>query len=186
MPRFAGWKGFLAWALAGGLLLFSFLSGFSIGLFLLPLALVALWLVARRARAWPELFGAGAGFGAICLLVAFLSRDYNPCPEGPITLRPGETEFECGGTDPIPWLVAGLALVVVSALAYALARRSRSGPPTPLGLSTGEVVALLLAGAVAVFGVSMVFGAGISEGGGAGRGVDVEVPVTTIEEPPRP
>ena len=132
MPQFAGWKGFLAWALAGGLLVFTFLSGFSIGLFVLPLAGVVLWLVARRATGWPETLGLGAGLGAVCLLVAFLSRDYNPCPEGPVTLAPGETSFECGGLDPIPWLVAGLTFVLVSVLTYAFARRSRMRPPTNL------------------------------------------------------
>ncbi len=38
MPRSAGWKAFVAWALAGALLVFALLSGFSIGLFVLPLA----------------------------------------------------------------------------------------------------------------------------------------------------
>ena len=127
MSGVVGWKGFLAWALAGGVLLFAVLSGLSIGVFLLPLAVVGLVLVVRRVRAWPEISGTGAGFGVLCFLIAFLNRDYTPCPKGPITLSPGAGEFECGGFDPVPWLVAGLALVVLSSLAYALAR-SRTEP----------------------------------------------------------
>ena len=42
-----GWRGFAAWAVAGGLLAFSFLSW--VGFFLLPVALVACWFAARSA-----------------------------------------------------------------------------------------------------------------------------------------
>ncbi len=179
MPRFAGWTGFVAWALAGGLFVFAVLSGFSIGLFLLPLAGVVLWLVARRASGWPEILGLGAGLGAVCLLVAFRSRDYNPCPEEPVTLAPGETSFECGGLDPIPWLVTGLTVVLLSSVAYALTRRSRTRPPTMLGLSRTEGLALLFAIAFAGFGLLIVF-----EGQTSESGVVEEVPATV--EPPKP
>lgn len=177
MSGVVGWKGFLAWAAAGGLLVFAVVSGLSIGLFVLPLAVVILVLVVRRVRGWPEILGAGAGCGAICLLIAFLNRDYNPCPEGPITLGPGESEFECGGFDPLPWLVAGLALVALSTLTYAFARRSPTRPSTPLGLSKGETIALLLALAVAAFGLTAVLD-GVSESGGGAGG---ELAPTTVE-----
>ena len=47
--RHSGRAWFAAWAGAGGLLVFAFLTGFSIGLFVLPFALVAVWLVQRFA-----------------------------------------------------------------------------------------------------------------------------------------
>ena len=178
MPRFAGWKGFLAWALAGGLLVFAVLSGFSMGLFVLPLAGVLLWFVARRASGWPESLGLGAGLGAVCLLVAFSNRSYKPCPEGPITLAPGETEFECGGFDPLPWLIAGLSFVLFSAVLYAFARRSRAQPPAKLRLSQGERIALLVAIAFVGFGLMIVFESQVSEGGGV-----EDVLTVTVESP---
>jgi hypothetical protein len=183
MPRSAGWKAFVAWALAGALVVFAFLSGFSIGLFVLPLAGVVLWIVARRTSAWPEVFGVGAGAGALCLLVAFLNRDYTPCPEGPITLAPGQTSFECGGADPVPWLVAGVALVAGSVLAYFLLRRFLPRPPGGLSLSGGETAALVVALVVLAFGLMVVVGGGVVESDGAG-GVIVEK--DTAEPPPEP
>jgi hypothetical protein len=128
MQRWTGWKAFVAWSLAGGLLVFALLTGFSIGLFVLPFALVAVFLVAMSASWWPEVIGVVAGAGAVSLVIAFLSRDYKPCPEsGVLTLSPGETSVECGGSDPMPWLIGGIALVSASIVAHALVRARR--PP---------------------------------------------------------
>jgi hypothetical protein len=122
-----GWGGFAAWAVAGGLLTFSLLSW--VGLFLLPAALVACWLAGRSARSSLELLGAVAGAGLVCLGIAFGARDYSPCPPGgSLRVPPGETSVSCGGFDPVPWLVAGLALVLVGALAYGVGRRLQAGP----------------------------------------------------------
>jgi len=121
-----GWRGFAAWAVAGGLLAFSFLS--SVGLFFLPVTLVACWLAARSARSSLELLGAVAGAGLLCLGTAFGARDYSPCPPGgSLRVPPGETSVSCGGFDPLPWLVAGLALVLAGALAYGAERRLQAG-----------------------------------------------------------
>ena len=85
------WPWFVAWSVAGGLLTFSFLTGLSIGLFVLPLAAVVLVWVARRAPRLTDAVGFVEGIGAVCVLVAFLNRA-------------GE------GVDPMPWLLAGLML----------------------------------------------------------------------------
>lgn len=83
---------------------FSFLTGLSIGLFVLPLAAALLLWVASHAPHLPDALGFAAGMGAVLLLVAFLSR--------------GGT-----GLDPIPWLLAGLAVDGLALLAYSLLRR---------------------------------------------------------------
>jgi hypothetical protein len=115
-------RGFAAWVVAGGLLAFSLVSW--LGLLLLPVALVACWLAARGTRSTLELLGALSGAGLLCLGIAFGARDHSPCPPGgSLTVPPGETSVSCGGFDPVPWLVAGLALVVAGALAYGIARR---------------------------------------------------------------
>ncbi|HSK14654.1 MAG TPA: hypothetical protein VK915_00655 [Gaiellaceae bacterium] len=124
-----GWPWFLAWAFAGGSLFFAVLSGFSIGLLVLPFALAAVWLVGRACRPWPELLGGASGAGLVLLAVAFLNRDATPCPEsGELTVQPGQTSITCGGSDPVPWLVAGGVLLAAGAAAYALARTRSPGP----------------------------------------------------------
>ena len=52
-----GWRWFFAWCVAGALLFFSFLTGLSIGLLLLPLAAAVLLLVALAAPHAAEALG---------------------------------------------------------------------------------------------------------------------------------
>jgi hypothetical protein len=122
--RRQGWLVFAAWVLAGALAVFSLLGAASIGLFIAPLAVVAIWLAFRFGRAGPEMLGLVTGAGTVCLLIAFLNRGTTPCTEQGRTLRPGETEVGCGGLEPTPWLVVGLVLVAAGIVAYALARRN--------------------------------------------------------------
>jgi hypothetical protein len=107
-----GWPWFGAWALAGGLFSFAFISALSIGIFVLPIALVAFWLLGSRGARGAEMLGAIAGAGAPCFLVAALSAG-------------GEAP------DARPWLAAGLALMAIGIAAYLFARR-RAGPPSAL------------------------------------------------------
>jgi hypothetical protein len=99
------------------------MTGFSIGLFLLPVAVLVIWLVARGGGIWPEVLGLVGGAGVVGLVIAALNHDSRECPAGPITLPPGETSFTCGGTDPKPWLAGGLVLVALAPILYAVARR---------------------------------------------------------------
>src|SRR4051812_20241450 len=72
-PDGRGWHWFLAWAGSGALLLFSFFTGFSIGLFVLPFAAVLLIWSARRAPHAAEALGVALGCGLVVLLLASLS-----------------------------------------------------------------------------------------------------------------
>jgi hypothetical protein len=107
-PR-RGWRWFGAWTGAGALTVFALLTGFSIGLFILPFAVVALVAVWRRTRGGWEALGILVGAGAIALLIAAIHAD----PDN-------------RGLDPVPWLVAGLLLVGAGAGGYAAARRRPS------------------------------------------------------------
>jgi hypothetical protein len=130
--RREGWLVFAAWVLAGALTVFSLLAAASIGLFIAPLAAVAIWLTARFGRVWPEMLGMISGAGAVSLLIAFLNWGETPCTEGRL-LSSGQTEVSCGGLAPTPWLVAGLVLVAAGIGAYAVARRrTGSGGRGPL------------------------------------------------------
>jgi hypothetical protein len=155
--RAQGWRWFWAWGLAGGLVLFAFVTGLTIGLFLLPLAVVALVLVARRSRGWPEGLGVLAGMAAVCLSV------------GGLQLAAG------GGLDPWPWLAVGAPLGALGVGGYALLRR-RLGSPWTMHLSMGESVALALAVSVAALGLILFFS-------GLGSSEDVEVGTVTVEQP---
>jgi hypothetical protein len=68
-----GWQWFGAWTVAGALMTFSFLTGFSIGLFLLPLAAGATLWVARQAPGAFDGIGFFAGVAAILLLVSLVN-----------------------------------------------------------------------------------------------------------------
>jgi hypothetical protein len=98
-----GWHWFLACALAGGLFTFSLLTGFSIGLFLLPAAAVALFWVARRSGG-RETVGLFEGVGWTLLAVAFIQSG-------------------SGDLDARPWLLAGVVLSLGAVGAYAALQR---------------------------------------------------------------
>ncbi len=131
--RRQGWLVFAAWVLAGALVVLSLLGAASIGLFIAPLAAIAIWLAVRLGGAGPEMLGMISGAGTVCLLIAFLNRGMTPCAEQGRLLSSGQTEVSCGGLAPTPWLVAGLVLIAAGVVAYVLARRrTDAGGPGPL------------------------------------------------------
>ena len=122
----ARWRWFAAWALCGGTLAFCLLAALSVGVFVLPFAVVLTVWVARRSRARADALGLAAGVGAMLVAIWALNRDYTPCPAGGLTLPPGSppgTSVSCGGFDPTPWLVAGLVLAGLAVAAYVALRR---------------------------------------------------------------
>jgi hypothetical protein len=64
---------FLVWIVAGFLMSFSLVTGFSIGLFVLPFAAAVLIWVARRAPHLPEAVGFVGGIAATVLLVVAIN-----------------------------------------------------------------------------------------------------------------
>lgn len=127
-----GWGWFAAWAGAGALLAFSLVGAASVGLFVLPFALLSVWAIARGSPPARTAFGLVSGAGLVCLLVWALNRDHRPCPEsGVLTVPPGETSFECGGFDALPFLLAGIVLTLAGPALFAAARRR--GRPGPVG-----------------------------------------------------
>jgi hypothetical protein len=127
-----GWEPFGEWAVAFGLLALALIGAASIGLFIFPFAILALFVAARRNRLLPEaLMGGLVGVGSICLFVAYRNRSYSPCPPGPMRLAHGQ-HFSCGGFDPMPWLTIGLGLSAAGLVGYLVSRRNYSGPVTRL------------------------------------------------------
>ncbi len=114
------------WTVAFALTALAAVGAMSIGMFILPVALGAVVLAARRNRSWPEALAGGfLGVAAVCLLVAYLQRGYVPCPPLPATVHVGPGQGGgCGGLDPTPWLGVGLLLAATGLLSYALVRRA--------------------------------------------------------------
>ena len=82
--------------LAGGLLIFSVLDLIGLGLFTMPLAIVALWFVLSRSRRWPEVIGFAPAAGLVLLLLAWANRDYQP-PCSSLVVSPALASTSCGG-----------------------------------------------------------------------------------------
>jgi hypothetical protein len=99
-PGGHGWRWFGAWWASGGVFAFSFVSGFSVGLFVLPFAAAALFVVAAQAPHLPETGGFVAGVGTLALVVAWLNWDH--------------------GIGAASWLAGGLVLTTVAVAAFAL------------------------------------------------------------------
>ena len=104
----AHWRWFAAWSAAGAALTFSFLTGLSIGIFVLPFAGALLVWVARRAPRLPDAFGFVAGVGLLLVVIAFINRAGD-------------------GVDPMPWLLAGVSLNGVALIAYVLGCQRQVG-----------------------------------------------------------
>jgi hypothetical protein len=95
------WSGFAIWSVAGAAFTFSLLTGLSIGLFLLPLVVLALGLAVRRAPDFRSMLGLAAGAALILLLIAALHHAATG------------------------WLMPGLAVGGVAVASFAAARSGR-------------------------------------------------------------
>jgi len=135
--RKTGWPAFGLWAVPGIVL---GLQVSAIGVLLLPVGLVAVFLIARFIRVWPEALGIFEGIAAVCLLIVALNADYWSCPpSGEVTTRTRDsvTVESCGSLNPWPWLIVGVIFAVGGAVAYGVAKRPRGialdGQAQPFG-----------------------------------------------------
>lgn len=123
----SGWTWFVLWALPG---IIVGLQVSAIGIFLLPIGLLASLVLARFTGAGPELLGIVEGLAIACLVVAALNADYWTCPpSGEVITRTRDTVTveSCGEVSPWPWLSVGLVLGIGAVIAYGISRPSR-GP----------------------------------------------------------
>jgi hypothetical protein len=107
------WGWFAAWAGVGALVALTILGALSIGIFVLPFAVIGIWLVGRRAPDRRSAFGLVSGAGLTCLGVFVGNGGSSP------------------GFDATPFLVAGIVLVLAGAALFALA--GRRGRPARVG-----------------------------------------------------
>jgi hypothetical protein len=99
------WEGFCAWAAAGALFAFSLLTGFSVGLFLVPLVALGLYLAARVAPDYRAALVLVAGTGCVLIGVSSIHS------------------FSVG------WLIPGAVTAALSLASFiALSERGRHQP----------------------------------------------------------
>ena len=123
-----GWKWFGAWAVVGALGAFGVLSAMTVGLLILPVAVVGAWVIASRVRVWPESLGLALGAGVLCLTIAYGAHRLPDCSEPRPPPRPllevGDSrEYRCGESDSLPWIVAGTLFVGSGIVGYAVSSR---------------------------------------------------------------
>lgn len=117
------WLSFVAWILVGAGYGFAAIGAASIGLFILPLPLIATAMLIRRPTTMRSVPGLLAGVGIVALFVAYTNRD------GPGDVCAStSTGSSCGQQwNPWPWLIAGAVLIALG-IAWFLACR-RAGNP---------------------------------------------------------
>ena len=112
-------KWFAAWALAGVLVAFGVSA---LGVFTVPVGLVLAFALSRR-HTGPAALGFLAGLGGVVAALGAASLDYHPCASASerAHLSPSETGpvgSSCGGIHGLPWMIVGIAAVVVASLLY--------------------------------------------------------------------
>jgi hypothetical protein len=102
---------FWAWCFAGVLTFTAFAFLASIGILILPFAVFAAILLARRAPIWPDAIGFIGGFGLSIALFGVIA----------LTLVTGADTSTSPG--PIPLLLSGLLVAAAATATFVVARR---------------------------------------------------------------
>ncbi len=118
------WVSFLAWVLVGSAFAMVFLGAFTIGIFFLPVAIIATVLLTRRPLSRRGLPGLLGGIGLPLFYVAYLNRD------GPgMVCTQTRNAFGVGQScsqewSPWLWLSAGMLLFIASVVVFMVTWRS--------------------------------------------------------------
>jgi hypothetical protein len=114
------WRWFWAWAGVGLLVPMTLLGAFTIGLYMVPLAVIGTLLLVRRPAARRGFVGLVAGFGAPFLVVALLNRD----GPGTICTSTATSQSCLQEWSPWPWVAVGLLFLAAGVWLFS---RQRSG-----------------------------------------------------------
>ena len=80
--KLSGWAGLALWALVGCLYALVYLGILSIGIFVLPVAIVATIAVARRCAVWPEILGMAIGPALAMMRLGSMNSRFRSCAPG--------------------------------------------------------------------------------------------------------
>jgi hypothetical protein len=116
------WLWFVAWLLVGGGFMVGTLGALSIGVFVMPAAVIAAVVLVRVHRPRGELLGLIAGLGAPLLYVGYLNRG----GPGDVCTTGRDGSQSCiAEWNPWPWAAAGALLVLIGVIAFAWYRGTR-------------------------------------------------------------
>jgi hypothetical protein len=120
------WEWFGAWLLVGAAYALGLVGILTIGIFVLPVAIIGTVLLLRQPASPRGVTGLISGLGLPLLYVAFLNRGYG----GPACHTSGSATahtfgYQCTqALDPWPWLAAGLVLIAAGVVAFVVHSRS--------------------------------------------------------------
>lgn len=122
--------GFAAWTAAGALSCVTIIAILSLGIFILPFAVLALcyaiWRFGVGSSALGSMFGAGLTLAGVGLA----NLGTRSCSGAPAVAMPGQhAPGACGGPDGAAWLTVGL-IIAVAALATTIWVARRRGSAT--------------------------------------------------------
>jgi len=119
--RTSMWPWFCAWFLVGALASLALLTVLTVGVFLLPIALVAAVFLATRRGRRAGLAGLVSGFGVPLLYVAFLNRG----GPGNVCTRTATGQSCVDEYSPWGWVAAGVVFLIAGiVLGMVLQRRT--------------------------------------------------------------
>jgi hypothetical protein len=123
-PDPLSWGPFFIWLAIGAVYAIALVGIASIGLFVLPFAVIGTALVMRRTNGKDGLFGLLSGLGIPLLYVSYLNR------KGPGTVCSYESGGQsCSGeSDPWIWFGIGMSMLIAGALLFMLRRSHRRMP----------------------------------------------------------
>jgi hypothetical protein len=117
------WLWFAAWLFVGSGFTLGMLGAFTIGVFVLPAALIAAVVLARIHRPRSELLGLISGLGTPLLYVGYLNRS----GPGDVCTTARDGSRSCTEQwSPWPWVAVGVLLVLVGVVAFAKYRSTSS------------------------------------------------------------
>jgi hypothetical protein len=120
------WLSFFAWPIVGAALAFSVLSAMTVGIFILPIALVGLFALLKWGGNRKSSAGLISGIGFPLIYIAFLNRDGPGMVCGSYKNGGGNCTQEYS---PWPWLFLGLALVILGGVLFLQLRRKVGSTP---------------------------------------------------------
>jgi len=127
--RTVGWPATSVWALGFAIAAFAVASAMSIGLFVLPFAVIACGVAAWRCRALPEgAIGAGLGTGLVIFVIGLMN---SRCGALSLPFGIGAHNYSftgCGGINGTSWLPLAVALVVAAVAGQILMERRKAAP----------------------------------------------------------
>ncbi len=127
--------GFAVWLVAGFLATGAVLTLLSVGLLLVPLAVIAVFFAVNRFSVGIASLGAVAGVGFALTGIGIANLGSRACTGGSFELGPGQLgSISCGGPSPLPFLLVGAGSVLFAVVvAVVVERQGRQSLHPPGG-----------------------------------------------------